>query len=48
MILIFFQFEPNAVYDDFLRIVNFILMFFQEELYSLLVSGKPSYSNLEG
>ena len=37
-----------ATFDNFLRKVNFILMFFQEELASLLSTGKPFSGNLEG
>ena len=35
-------------YDTFLRRVNFILMFLQKELTSLLNMGKPFSSDLEG
>ena len=35
-------------FDSFLRRINFILIFFQEELASLLSAGKPFFGNLEG
>ena len=35
-------------FDAFLRRVNFILMFFQEELALVLSLGKPSSGDLEG
>ena len=35
-------------FDTFLRRVIFILMFFQEQLASLLSVGKPFSSDLEG
>ena len=50
----FFQFELKkkfvkwTTYDTFLRRVNFILMFFQGELASLLRAGKPFPGDLEG
>ena len=37
-----------TTYDTFLRRVNFILMFFQEELASLLSVVKPFPGDLEG
>ena len=53
--LLFHQFEikivvsvKTATFDNFLRRVNFFLMFFQEELASLLSTGKPFSGNLEG
>ena len=33
--------------DTFLKRINFILMFFQEELVSLLSAGKPFSGDLE-
>ena len=35
-------------FDDFLKGVNSILMFFQEKLASLLSKGKPFFGDLEG
>ena len=53
--LLFHRFEMKiavsvkwATFDNFLRKVNFILIFFQEELASLLSMGKPFSGNLEG
>ena len=37
-----------TTFDAFLRRVNFILIFFQEELAPLLSAGKPFSSDLEG
>ena len=37
-----------TTFDTFLRRVNFILVFFQEELGSLLSLGKPFPNDLEG
>ena len=37
-----------TTFDTFLRRVNFILMFFQEELAFLLCAEKPFSGNLEG
>ena len=42
------KFLKWTTFDTFLRKVNFIFMFFQEELASPVSAGKPVSGNLEG
>ena len=47
MVLLWRKTVKSKILYTFLRIVNFILIYFQEELASLLSAAKPFSSNLE-